>query len=39
LTETDRLKMEIRKLQKAKSSLELEVQFLKKLEELEKRYR
>jgi transposase len=39
LTETDRLKMEIRRLQKEKSSLELEVQFLKKLEELEKRYR
>lgn len=39
LTEVDRLKSEVRKLQKANSRLELENLFLKKLEELEKRYR
>lgn len=39
LTEVDYLKAEVRKLQKANSRLELENKFLKKLEELEKRYR
>jgi transposase len=39
LTEIDRLKIEVRKLQKANYRLELENEFLKKLEELEKRYR
>ena len=39
MTEVDRLKTEVRKLQKANSKLELENKFLKKLEELEKRYR
>lgn len=39
LTEVDQLKAEVRKLQKANSRLELENLFLKKLEELEKRYR
>lgn len=39
LTEVDRLKFEVRKLQKVNNRLELENKFLKKLEELEKRYR
>lgn len=39
LTEVDHLKAEVRKLQKANYRLELENKFLKKLEELEKRYR
>lgn len=39
LTEVDRLKIEVRKLQKANYSLELGNKFLKKLKELEKRYR
>lgn len=39
LTEVDRLKLEVRKLQKANYRLELENEFLKKLEELEKRSR
>jgi transposase-like protein len=39
LTEVDLLKVEIRKLQKANYTLELENEFLKKLKELEKRYR
>lgn len=38
LTEVDRLKAEVRKLQKANYRLELENEFLKKLKELEKRY-
>ena len=39
LTEVDKLKVEIRKLQKANSRLELENKFIKKLKELEKKYR
>jgi transposase-like protein len=39
LTEVDLLKAQVRKLQKANSSLELENTFLKKLKELEKRHR
>lgn len=39
LTELDKLKIENRKLRKANETLELENKFLKKLEELEKRYR
>lgn len=39
LTEVDRLKIEIRRLQKANYRLELENELLRKLEELEKRYR
>jgi len=39
LTEVDLLKAEVRKLQKEKSTLELENKFLKKLKELEKKYR
>lgn len=39
MTEVDRLKIEIRKLQKANYRLELENEFLKKLKELEKRHR
>jgi len=39
LTEVDRLKIEIRKLQKANKQLGLENDWLKKLKELEKRYR
>ncbi|MDR7857180.1 helix-turn-helix domain-containing protein [Tissierella sp.] len=38
LTELDKLKIENRKLRKANENLELENKFLKKLEELEKRY-
>lgn len=39
LTEVDKLKVEIRRLQKTNSRLELENKFIKKLKELEKRYR
>lgn len=38
LTEVDRFKIEVRKLQKENYRLELENEFLKKLKELEKRY-